>query len=47
MVVSMGMFPPTPNPTKAVRTRKGVKEFGIARQRPKIEAMNTVKLNAH
>lgn len=47
MVVSMGMFPPIPNPVKAVRTRKGLYEFGAPRQIPKIEAIKTVRLKAH
>ena len=47
IVVSMGMFPPTPMPTNAVRTKTPLYVDGAPRQRPKIDEMRTVRLNAY
>lgn len=47
MVVSIGMLPPTPKPTKAVRTRKVLYVLEAPRQRPKMEEKRHVRLKAH
>ena len=47
MVVSIGIFLPTPKPTNAVRARSVVYEFDVQRQNPKTEDVKTVILNTH
>lgn len=47
MVVSIGMLPPTPKPTKAVRTRKVLYVLEAPRQRPNMEEKRQVRLKAH
>lgn len=47
IVVSMGMLPPTPKPTNAVRMRKVVYVLEAPRHRPKMDENRQVRLNAH
>ena len=47
MVVSMGMLPPMPKPTKAVSTRMALYVEGAPKQSPKTEATRTVRLKLY